>query len=76
MATPAEWEKKAASYLKAELKRRNVTYEQLAERLNASGWNETKAGITNKLSRGQFTANFFLAVLAEIGCQTVRLEDI
>ncbi len=74
--TPADWERRAARYLKAELKRAEITYEALANRLNEKGWTETKAGITNKLSRGAFTATFFLAALAEIGCHVVRLEDI
>ena len=76
MATPHDWERRAARYLKAELKRAEVTYEKLAERLNEKGFSETKAGITNKLARGAFTATFFLAALAEIGCSSIRLEDI
>ena len=76
MASPQDWERRAARYLKAELKRAEITYEALANRLNEKGWTETKAGITNKLSRGAFTATFFLAALAEIGCQIVRLEDL
>jgi hypothetical protein len=43
--------KRAAHHLKAELKRANVTYEELAERLKAHGFAETKASISNKLER-------------------------
>jgi hypothetical protein len=32
--------------------------------------------VTNHLARGKFAATFFLASLAEIGCETVRLEDV
>ena len=71
-----EWVERASRFLKAELKRADVTYEELARRLNAKGWSETKASIANKLARGAFTATFFLATLAEIGCETVRLEDV
>ena len=76
MATPQDWERRAARYLKAELKRAEVTYEALATRLNDKGWAETKAGITNKLSRGAFTATFFLAALAELGIESIRLSDV
>ena len=76
MHSASEWEKKAAAYLKGELKKKGYTYETLALKLNEKGFNETKAGITNKLARGAFTATFFLAALAEIGCQIVRLEDL
>ena len=62
--------------LKVELKRAEVTYEELAERLKAHGFNETKASIANKLPRATLSAHFFLASLAAIECNTVRLEDV
>lgn len=72
----AEWSERAKRFLKAELKRADVTYEQLAEGLRKHDMTETKASIANKLSRGAFSATFFLAALAEIGCHVVRLEDL
>ena len=62
--TPANWERRAARCLKAELKRVETTYGSLAAKLNGKGFNETNAGITSKLARGAFTATFFLAALA------------
>lgn len=76
MATQPDWNERASRYLKAELKRQGVTYDDLAARLNAIGFQETKASISNKISRGAFTAAFFLASLKAVGCQTVRMEDI
>ena len=71
------WEERAARYLKAELKRADLTYEDLADRLKKHhGMAETKASIANKLSRGTFAATFFLASLASLGVQNVRLEDV
>ena len=63
-------------FLKAELKRRNVTYEELARRLNQLGGQETKASVANKLSRGQFTAIFFVDSLRAIGIEKVDLSEI
>jgi hypothetical protein len=63
-------------FLKAELKRRNVTYEELARRLNERGSQETKASVANKLSRGQFSAIFFVDALKAIGIERVALDDI
>lgn len=75
--TEVEWAERAARHLKAELKRANVTYEELATRLKKHGFkDETKASVTNKLARGTFSATFFLASLVAIGCEAVRLEDI
>ena len=73
----AEWAERASRHLKAELKRADVTYEELAERLKKHGFkDETKASITNKLARGTFAATFFLASLAAIGCEAVKIEEI
>jgi 2-hydroxychromene-2-carboxylate isomerase len=75
--TEAEWAEHASRYLKAELKRQGVTYDDLAERLKKYGYKgETKASIANKLSRGTFPAPFFLATLVAIGSERVRLEDV
>lgn len=71
-----EWADRAKRYIKAELKRADVTYEELARRLTESGMLETKASIASKLSRGGFPATFFLAALKAVGCHTVRLDDI
>jgi hypothetical protein len=79
MATKAkkpEWEDRASRFLKAELKRADVTYEELAERLKKHGQNETKASIASKLSRGTFSAVFFLATLAALGLTNIPLEDV
>ena len=68
MAEQTEWEAKAANLLKAELKRAGVTYAQLAERIG-----DKEANVRNKLSRGKFSAAFFLSSLAAIGVQDLRL---
>jgi hypothetical protein len=70
------WEDRARLFLKAEIKRADVTYEELAERLKTQGISENAAGIANKLARGTFAATFFLASLAALEIQGVRLEDI
>ncbi len=69
------WAAKVKGILKAELKRRNVSYRELAERLSAMGMHETEANIANKISRGGFTAVFFVQCLLAVGCHNVRLVD-
>ena len=70
-----EWSDRVKGILKAELKRRNVSYKLLAERLEAMGIRETERNINNKISRGGFTAVFFIQCLLAAGCQSVRLVD-
>jgi hypothetical protein len=74
--TQEEWEERARRYLKAELKRADVKYAELAERLKAHGFAETEASITNKLKRGKFPATFLLASLAAIGVAAIAIEDL
>lgn len=76
MTAQPDWNERASRYLKAELKRQGVTYDDLAARLNAIGFQETKASISNKISRGAFTAAFFLASLRVVGTQTLRVDDL
>jgi endonuclease III len=74
--TEREWAERAAQHLKAELKRADLTYEDLAAKLKKHGFMETKASIASKLSRATMSAHFFLAALVAIGREEVTLEDI
>ena len=70
-----EWEAKVKALLKAELKRRNVTYAQLVEKLAAVGVVDSEPNIRNKLARGKFTAVFLIQCLEAIGASSLRLQD-
>lgn len=74
--TETEWAERAARHFKAELKRADMTYDDLAERLKKHGFKETKASIANKLARATLPAHFFLASLAAMGREHVVLADI
>jgi hypothetical protein len=75
--TEAEIADRVSRYIKAELKRADVTYEGLAERLAKHGVKgETVDSIKSKLKRGTFAATFLLAVLAALELDGVRLEDV
>jgi len=79
MATPKtekDWAERVHRHLKAELKRANVTYEELADKMKKHGFKETKASIASKLSRNTAPAAFFIAALVAIGAEIVRLEEI
>ncbi len=74
MPDQTEWESKAANLLKAELKRKGVTYAQLVERLAEIGISEKEVNVANKLSRGKFSAAFFLQCLHAIGSSQLHLD--
>ena len=74
MADNAEWEARVKAMLKAELKRKGVTYAQLVEKLAAIGVVDSEPNIRNKLARGKFTAVFFLQCLEAIGTNQLRVD--
>ena len=69
-----EWETKAANLLKAELKRKGVTYSQLVEKLSDIGVDEKEVNIRNKLSRGKFTAAFLLQCMTALETERLHLD--
>lgn len=70
-----EWEARVKGLLKAELKRKGVSYAELVEKLAAIGVTESEPNIRNKLSRGKFTAVFLLQCLTAIGVSVWRVSD-
>ena len=70
-----EWQARVKGLLKAELKRRNVTYRDLSARLEAMEIHETAPNLNNKISRGGFSAVFLIQCLAAAGCQTLRISE-
>ncbi len=76
MTSEREWADRARRYVKAELKRAEVSYAELARRLKEHGLEETEASIIAKLNRGTFAATFLLATMKAIGRQQVNLTDV
>lgn len=70
-----DWRGFVKGMLKGELKRRNLSYADLAERLRVIGVKEKERNISNKISRGSFTAVFFVQCLEAIGCHNIRIQD-
>jgi predicted AAA+ superfamily ATPase len=70
-----EYEAKAKNLLKGELKRKGVTYAQLAAKLTDIGVSENERNLNNKISRGGFTAAFLIQCLSVLGVSALRLED-
>ena len=51
---------KVKRLLKSELVKRGVSTSDLVTLLNEQGLKETQSSVTNKISRGTFSATFFL----------------
>ena len=69
----SEWSIKAKNILKAELKRKGIGYRELSERLAAMGTNMNEQSLNNKISRGGFSAAFFVQCFEAIGEREIRI---
>lgn len=75
MVEAKEWEDRVKAMLKAELKRKGVTYAQLVGKLADIGVMDSEPNIRNKLARGKFTAVFLIQCLEAVGTSSLRLQD-
>jgi len=71
----SNWNDKVKRILKSELIKRGVTTEELTVLLNEIGNTETKSSIDSKISRGTFSAAFFMQCLYVIGCTKIEIEE-
>ena len=69
------WRKKASALIKSELKKKDVSYIELSQRLAAIGVLDSPNNVNGKINRGAFGFDFFLQCMHVIGTQTVRLEE-
>ena len=75
MVEAKEWEDRVKAMLKAELKRKGVTYAQLVGKLADIGVMDSEPNIRNKLARGKFTAVFLVQCLKAVETDNLRLTD-
>ncbi len=75
MKTEAEWAEDTKRLLRAEMARRGVTYEDLAERLAGIGVQDTAVNLRNKVARGRFSAVFLVQCLSAMGARMLRIEE-
>jgi len=68
-----EWTERVKRLLKAELTRRDVSYKDLAERLEWIGVQDNERNISNKISAGGFSAVWFFQCMEAIGAKTLHL---
>ena len=71
----SEWNNKVKRILKSELVKRGLSTEDLVHLLNENGCTETKSSVDSKISRGTFSASFFMQCLFVIGCTKIEIEE-
>ena len=69
------WERLVKNMLRAEMMRRGVSYEALAERLAELGIVDTVANMRNKVARGRFTATFFTQCMVALAVKQLQVPE-
>jgi hypothetical protein len=70
-----DYSERAKNVLKAELRRKGMTYEALAEALTNNGEPENAKNLNNKIARGGFSAAFLMHCLDVIGAKSIQITD-
>ena len=71
-----EWADVLRRLVKAEMAKRGVTYEQLAEKLATLGIEKTPSNLSTRINSGAFGAQLLLEILAAMGCRSLDLSLI
>ncbi|SFI02876.1 hypothetical protein SAMN04515618_10881 [Collimonas sp. OK307] len=70
-----DWNKEARRVLRFEMKIREIGYKELLKRLNSIDvTNETERSIASKVSRGTFSAAFFLQCMRAMGVSALDVS--
>lgn len=65
----------AINILKSEMKRKGKKVKDLLELLKPYGVKMSETSFNNKISRGAFSAEFFIKCLLALEVKNIRLED-
>jgi hypothetical protein len=74
MKTTADWKAQAKQIIRAQLKLRNLTYADLAQRMDTIGLKVNERTVANKIATGGFSAVFFLQCMEAIGVKNLPLD--
>lgn len=76
-STPqAEWREVVSRFVKSEMSKRKMKYEELSQLLEEAGTVQTSANLRNKINRGIMGAELFLQVLVALDVKQLDMKSI
>lgn len=72
----SQWEQLARNLLRGELMKRGMSYAALRDALADIGIEDTEGAIKSKMSRGRFSAVFFLQCMTVIGADWIQIPGL
>lgn len=76
MQVSQKWNIALGRFLRSELTKHGITHEQLAKLLEKQGVLYSKSSIDSKLSRGTFSAVFFMQCLMAIDYESNGIQEL
>lgn len=76
MKNQEDWNICIKRYLKAEMIKRGISSEDLSRILFEKGITHSRSSIDSKISRGKFSAVFFLQCLSAMNCKSLDICHI
>ena len=74
MSKKTDWETQATNFLKAELVRRGINYDELRQALERLGIQKTTNNINVMINRGKFSFAFLLQCAKAVGIDNIQLN--
>lgn len=72
----AEWREVVSRFVKSEMSKRKMKYEDLSQLLEKTGTVQTSANLRNKINRGIMGAELFLQVLIALDVKQLDMDSI
>lgn len=76
MKNQEDWNICIKRYLKAEMIKRGISSEDLSQLLLEKGVMHSRSSIDSKISRGRFSAVFFVQCLSAMNCKGIEINNI
>lgn len=73
---PSDWRHLVQRFLKAELSKKGIKYQDLSEKLAAVGVHQSADNLRNKVNKGILGADLLLQIVFVLNIKHIRYEDI
>ena len=71
-----DWRKLVERLLKAELSKKGIKYQDLSDKLNAVGVNQSADNLRNKINKGILGSDLLFQIIFVLNIKQIKYEDI
>jgi hypothetical protein len=71
-----DWRKLVERFLKAELSKKGIKYQDLSDKLSAVGVNQSADNLRNKINKGILGSDLLFQIIFVLNIKQIKYEDI